>query len=128
MQVLKGFFVSAPFWSTVGLAVKLLGLTHSSQPSLSSSRGEEGFKNMSLCVPHSKYGIKENKRSDLYFAKTQLGSFFIVVFLCARNFFFFFFFSSGKPGKKKPRITTTTLKTTALKKKKGTLVHLSKEI
>lgn len=120
VQVLKGFFVSAPFWSTVGLAVKLLGLTHSSQPSLSSSRGEEGFKNMSLCVPHSKYGIKENKQEfvdgnalTFILPKLNLDPFLLSFFCVQGTFFSFFFFPSGKPGKKKPRITTTTLKTTA---------------
>lgn len=134
VQVLKGFFVSAPFWSTVGLAVKLLGLTHSSQPSLSSSRGEEGFKNMSLCVPHSKYGIKENKQefvdgNALTFILLKLNlDPFLLSFFCVQGTFFsssFFLLASQE---KKPPNNNNNFENHSFKKKKGTLVHLSKEI
>lgn len=81
---------------------------------------------MSLCVPHSKYGIKENKQefvdgNALTFILLKLNlDPFLLSFFCVQGTFFslllFFFWQARK--KKKPRITTTTLKTTALKKKK----------
>lgn len=90
---------------------------------------------MSLCVPHSKYGIKENKQEfvdgnalTFILLKLNLDPFLLSFFCVQGTFFSSSFFLLASQEKKKPRISTTTLKTTALKKKKGTLVHLSKEI
>lgn len=81
---------------------------------------------MSLCVPHSKYGIKENKQefvdgNALTFILLKLNlDPFLLSFFCVQGTFFSssFFLLASQEKKKNPRITTTTLKTTALKKKK----------
>lgn len=77
---------------------------------------------MSLCVPRSKYGIKENKQefvdgNALTFILLKLNlDPFLLSFFCVQGTFFsssFFLLASQE---KKTR-TTTTLKITALKKK-----------
>lgn len=80
---------------------------------------------MSLCVPHSKYGIKENKQEfvdgnalTFILLKLNLDPFLLSFFCVQGTFFSSSFFLLASQEKKKPRITTTTLKTTALKKKR----------
>lgn len=77
---------------------------------------------MSLCVPRSKYGIKENKQefvdgNALTFILLKLNlDPFLLSFFCVQGTFFsssFFLLASQE---KKTR-TTTTLKITALKKR-----------
>lgn len=79
---------------------------------------------MSLCVPRSKYGIKENKQEfvdgnalTFILLKLNLDPFLLSFFCVQETFFSSSFFPSGKPGKKPRTTTTTTLKTTALKKR-----------
>lgn len=86
---------------------------------------------MSLCVPRSKYGIKENKQEfvdgnalTFILLKLNLDPFLLSFFCVQGTFFFSFFFSSGKPGKKKSN--NNNFENHSFKK--GTLVHLSKEI
>lgn len=77
---------------------------------------------MSLCVPHTKYGIKENKQEFLdgnaltfILLKFNLDP-FLLSFFCVQGTSFF---PSGKPGKK-----TNNNNFENHSFKKGTLVHL----
>lgn len=81
---------------------------------------------MSLCVPHSKYGIKENKQEfvdgnalTFILLKLNLDPFLLSFFCVQGTFFSFFFFSSGKPGKKKTPNNNNNFENHSFKKKKG---------
>lgn len=89
---------------------------------------------MSLCVPHSKYGIKENKQefvdgNALTFILLKLNlDPFLLSFFCVQGTFFsssFFLLASQE---KKTQNNNNNFENHSFKKKKGTLVHLSKEI
>lgn len=91
---------------------------------------------MSLCVPHSKYGIKENKQEfvdgnalTFILLKLNLDPFLLSFFCVQGTFFSSSFFLLASQEKKKPPNNNNNFENHSFKKKKkGTLVHLSKEI
>lgn len=89
---------------------------------------------MSLCVPHSKYGIKENKQEfvdgnalTFILLRLNVAPFLLSFFFCVQGTFFSSSFFLLVSQEKKPEQQQQQLWKPQLKKK-GTLVHLSKEI